>query len=291
MSQGPWMVASGAIRLAVEVAPARGANVHAGAAPPPLLLVHGTTTDATLWEDTRDALNEGRDLYLLNRRGRGGSDDEAAYDVAAEGRDVRAVLDAIAHRHGGALVDVVAHSYGALCFLLALADPACPVGRAVIYEPPLLPPTLLPSAAFTAALHAELAAGQPAAVVEAFFRQIEGLNERQLGKLRGMRAWAMRVASAPTIPRELEGVRRYELPAAALGAWPRPVLHLVGGLSPSVMRDASEKVAACFRLAKTELLPGQRHGAMNSAPALFVDAVLAFLVSSASSAVPARGPG
>lgn len=290
MRRQAWRVASGAIRLAVEVAPATPARGGAGAAPRPLLLVHGTTTDASLWDDTRDALNEGRDLYLLNRRGRGGSDDEPVYDVAAEGRDLRAVLDAIADRHAGALVDVVAHSYGALCFLLALADPTCPVGRAVIYEPPLLPPTLLPSAAFTAALHADLAAGQREAVVEAFFRQIEGLNDRQLAKLRGMRAWAMRVASAPTIPRELEGVRHYDLPAAGLGAWPRPVLHLVGGLSPSVMREASEKVAACFRQAKTELLPGQRHGAMNSAPALFVDAVLAFLVDPVGPAVPESGP-
>jgi len=281
MSAGPWMVPSGAIRLAVDVAPIRRrAPTSSGAAPRPLLLIHGTTTDATLWDDTRDALNEGRDLYLVNRRGRGGSDDEAAYDIAAEGRDVRAVLDAISDRHGGALVDVVAHSYGALCFLLALADPTCPVGRAVVYEPPLLVPALLPSASFTATLHADLEAGQPEAVVEAFFRRIEGLNDRQLAKLRGMRAWAMRVASAPTIPRELEGVRHYELQTTGLRAWPRPVLLLVGGLSPSAMREASDKVASCFRRARTELLPGQRHGAMNSAPALFVDAVLAFLDAS-----------
>jgi pimeloyl-ACP methyl ester carboxylesterase len=154
------------------------------------------------------------------------------------------------------------------------------VGRAVVYEPPLLVPALLPSASFTATLHADLAAGQPDAVVEAFFRRIEGLNDRQLAKLRGMRAWAMRVASAPTIPRELEGVRHYELQETGLRAWARPVLLLVGGLSPSPMREASDKVASCLRSARTELLPGQRHGAMNSAPALFVDAVLAFLDAS-----------
>lgn len=274
MKLSPWRVNQGGVSLTVE----RDGDpeVALTSARRPLLLIHGSTTDASLWDDTRDALGQGRPLYLVNRRGRAGSGDAPGYHINAEGADLAAVLDAISQHHQGARVDVVAHSYGALCLLIALAEAGTPVERTVIYEPPLLPVSLLPAPSFTAAMEDELRAGRREQVVEGFFRAVEGLNDRQLAKLRSMPAWAMRVAAAATIPRELESVRHYRIPAG-LDAWVRPVRFLVGGLSPSVIREASAEVAARFPHATTEVLPGQRHGAMTSAPALFVDAVLAFL--------------
>ena len=273
MKLSPWTVNGSGVTLTVE----RGGDPDL-AAHRPLLLIHGSTTDASLWDDTRDALGQGRPLYLVNRRGRAGSGDAPGYDVAREGADLAAVLEAISSHHQDARVDVVAHSYGALCLLIALAEGKAPVERTVIYEPPLLPLALLPAPSFTAAMEDELRAGRPEEVVEGFFRAVEGLNDRQLAKLRSMPAWSMRVAAASTIPRELESVRHYRMPPG-LEAWTRPVLFLVGGLSPPVMRRASAEVAARFPRTTTEVLPGQRHGAMTSAPALFVDAVLAFLSS------------
>jgi len=242
------------------------------------LLIHGSTTDASLWNDTRGELGEDRTLYLLNRRGRGGSTDESAYDVEREGQDVLAVIQALAMRHGeGAKLDVVAHSFGALCLLKALPASAPQIGRLVLYEPPLLPADLLPDESFVAAMRSELEAGRNEAVVEMFFRRIELLNDRQLAKLRSMSSWRMRVAAAPTIPRELEAVRSYRLPSFSPGQVQPPVLFLVGGISPPVMAEATRRVAECFQHPLHEVLPGQRHGAMNSSPALFVDTLRAFL--------------
>ena len=98
----------------------------------PLLLVHGTTADHTVWTPVRAVLERHFSVWTLDRRGRGASGDAAAYALARESEDLAAVIDTI----GGA-VHVLGHSFGGLCALeAALLTPH--IGRLILYEPTVL---------------------------------------------------------------------------------------------------------------------------------------------------------
>ena len=81
---------------------------------PPLLLVHGTSGVHERFAPLLPYLEPHVTVHAMDRRGRGGSGDAAAYDLAREFEDVAAVIDAIAET-SGSLVDVYGHSFGGNC--------------------------------------------------------------------------------------------------------------------------------------------------------------------------------
>lgn len=81
---------------------------------PPLVLVHGTTAEATRWQPLLPYLEPHVTVYAMDRRGRGASGDGAEYDVVREYDDVAAVVDAVARARGCA-VDLLGHSFGGVC--------------------------------------------------------------------------------------------------------------------------------------------------------------------------------
>ncbi|MET0994855.1 MAG: alpha/beta fold hydrolase, partial [Mycobacterium sp.] len=102
---------------------------------PPVLLVHGAMSDHRRWRIT-PILAADRTVYLMDRRGRGGSGDAPTWSLDQEVDDVRAVIDAVATESGSA-VDVLGHSLGGLLSLRAAAgNPQ--VRRLVLYEPAVL---------------------------------------------------------------------------------------------------------------------------------------------------------
>src|SRR5688572_24310787 len=98
---------------------------------PPLVLVHGTAADHTRWAPVLPALSGRFTIYACDRRGRGASGDGASYAMEREFEDVAAVVDGI-----GGPVDLLGHSYGALCSLEA-AVLARNLRRLALYEPPI----------------------------------------------------------------------------------------------------------------------------------------------------------
>jgi pimeloyl-ACP methyl ester carboxylesterase len=82
----------------------------------PLLLVHGTASDHTTWAQVQPTLERHFSVHVVDRRGRGHSGDAPAYSHKREGEDIASVIDAI-----GGPVNVVAHSFGALCTLRTAA--------------------------------------------------------------------------------------------------------------------------------------------------------------------------
>jgi pimeloyl-ACP methyl ester carboxylesterase len=54
-------------------------------------------------------------------------------------------------------------------------------------------------------------------------------------------------------------------------------LLVAGGDSPEFLRRSIEALAAALPTARVEVLAGQQHAAMDTAPQLFADAVLGFL--------------
>src|SRR5439155_4891038 len=99
---------------------------------PAILLVHGTAANHTRWNPVLPALQRQFTVYAMDRRGCHAWRDLAPYRMEDDIADVTAVIGAIEQGP----VDVVGHSYGAICALeSALREQR--VRRLVLYEPPL----------------------------------------------------------------------------------------------------------------------------------------------------------
>src|SRR5262249_49400473 len=129
----------------------------------PLLLVHGSTGDHTVWTPVRVALERHFSVWTLDRRGRGARRGAPPLSPAPRGGGNAAAMDPI----GGA-VHVLGHSFGGLCALeAALLTPH--LGRLILYEPTLpLGPRNLPAGS-DAHLQALLDAGHSEEALLFFF--------------------------------------------------------------------------------------------------------------------------
>ncbi|GAB2503737.1 alpha/beta fold hydrolase [Nocardiopsis aegyptia] len=240
----------------------------------PLVVVHGTSADHRRWGSVRPLLEAGRAVHAVDRRGRGLSGDGAHYSIEREYEDVAAVVDAVAEADGTG-VDVMGHSYGALCVLGAAALTSR-ARRIVLYEPPadaggLARPEVLDE------LDALLTQGRRSDAVASFFRTVVGVPERELELIRALPTWHDRTAAAHTIARELRSSGGYRLDPQRVRAVTAPVLLLLGGESPAPFRSGTEQVARTLPDARVGILPGQQHIAMDTAPELFAEAVDSFL--------------
>jgi pimeloyl-ACP methyl ester carboxylesterase len=239
---------------------------------PPLVLVHGTTADHTRWRTVLPLLEPHVTVYALDRRGRGASGDTGEYSIEREFGDVAAVVEAVADASGGP-VDLLGHSYGAICALEACLRTAG-VRRLVLYEPPVQPPPRSPTTDRLAEL---LAGGRPDEVVETFFRDIARVPERDLVRLKSLPSWPARVAAAHTVVREERFGDHYRFAPERFASLSVPTLLLAGSASAAFLRASTEAVAAAVPGARVVVLAGQAHNAMDAAPDRFTAELLAFL--------------
>jgi len=237
----------------------------------PLVLVHGTSADHTRWAPVITQLSANVTTYAMDRRGRGSSADAEEYSIELEFDDVAAVIDAI-----GGEVDVLGHSYGAVCSLEAtLRTPR--VRRLVLYEPPLpvgieiYPPGLLER------LDQLVAAGDRDGAVATFFREVVRMPDSELEIVRADPSWEARVAAAHTIPRELRIADVYDPDFERFATVHVPTLLLLGGDSPSFLVDPTHRLNESISQSKLTMMPGQQHVAMTTAPDLFLAHVIDFL--------------
>jgi len=238
---------------------------------PALVLVHGTTADHSRWAPIRPALEARFTVYACDRRGRGASGDGPAYALEREFEDVVAVVDGI-----GGPVDLLAHSYGALCALEGAAR-ARNLRRLVLYEPPINVGPFAPPADLLDRLQALLDKGDRAGVVATFLEEVARVPAEQLERLRRLPPSHERVRDAPTILREVRAQGEYVLAPERLRGLDAPVLLLLGGASPPFFRVALESIQAAVPRAEIVVLPGQTHGAIDKAPELFAREVIDFL--------------
>ena len=237
----------------------------------PLLLVHGTTADHTRWAGVAPAFEDRFTVHAMDRRGRGHSTDGAVYSVQREAEDVAAVADAI-----GGPVDVLAHSYGAVCALEAALLTGA-ISRMVLYEPPI--PTGLPMypPGLPSRMETLIDAGELESALELFFREVVRMPEEELAAYRALPAWETRIRLAPTIPRELAIDQRYQFDEARFEDFDRPVQLQMGGESPPLFQQAIERLHHALPDAPVVVFPGQQHIAMDLDPARFVAEVGSFL--------------
>lgn len=240
---------------------------------PPLVLVHGSTADHSRWAGVLTALEEHFTVFAMDRRGRGASGDTAEYSMEREYDDVATVV-----RAAGRNVCLLGHSYGALCAMEAalildnlrkvvLYEPPFPVGAVPLY-PPDLPERL----------HACLESGDREGFLVAFFREAVGVPDAQIEALRADPSWSARLTSAHTALREMAD-GSYRFVPERFRELTVPVLLLIGEKSPAVLTSPSHVLNAALPDSRLVVLQGQGHVAMTSAPQLFKDVVLGFLVS------------
>jgi pimeloyl-ACP methyl ester carboxylesterase len=242
----------------------------------PLLLVHGSTADHTRWMPLLPALEEHFTVYAVDRRGRGGSGDGPTYAIEREFEDIVAVVDAI-----GGPVDLLGHSYGALC-ALETAVRSDRVSRLVLYEPPIPTGIDLYPAGFVERLQALLAAGDRDGLLTTFMQTVVRMPPHEVEQLQRAPQWPARVAAAHTVPREIEAAVAYRFEPARFARLATPALLLVGGDSPPVFTAATAALHAALPNSRIAVLPGQQHAAISAAPVLFLTEVLRFLVGDGS---------
>lgn len=238
-------------------------------------MVHGSTVNRSRWGHVIDTLQRKFTVYLMDRRGRGDSGDAQDYAIEREFEDVAAVVDAI-----GNGVCVLGHSYGAICSLHA-ARVAKQIHKLVVYEPPMrVAGARLPFADdLQARLDAFLAVGDRQAVLETFLREVVMVNEVDLANLKKSRSWAIRLATAPTLPRELRAASTLTFDPEEFQDVTVPTLVLKGNLSPAMMRAAAHMTHKALPHSRLEILRGQGHAAMSSGPEEFLGKVLPFLLA------------
>lgn len=235
----------------------------------PLLVVHGAASSRQRWFLSAPALGEGRELILMDRRGRGDSTDGSTYRIEHEYDDLAAVV-----AHIGKPLDILAHSYGAL-ITIGTAAGLKQVDNIVLYEPPLR---------FVAADAGDLPGEIEACVkkgdleggLRLFLKQV-GVTEAEVEKLRALPNWPQRLTIVPTIPREMRVASALTFTTDHLGEIDNRILLQLGSDSPPSFGTAIETLSKTLPNAKVEILAGQKHQAMDTNPALFVKSVRTFL--------------
>lgn len=241
---------------------------------PPLVLVHGMAGNHTRWElfDVRSRLAEQTTVYAIDRRGHGESDDTEEYAIEKEFEDVAAVVDSIDEP-----VHLLGHSHGGLCALEAALRTGN-VTSLIVYEPagPWEEGHLYSEEMYEE-LVALVEAGENEQALIVFLREVVELPDSQIGELRAAPNWSARVAEAPTLPREYRAPTTYEFEPERFADMTTSTLLLVGGKSPQWVKDVIDTLNDALPNSRISMLEGQGHVAMNTAPDLFIDEVLAFI--------------
>jgi pimeloyl-ACP methyl ester carboxylesterase len=237
------------------------------------VLVHGTSSDRGRWRRVLPALEARHTVYAVDRRGRGESGDAPHYAIEREFEDVAAVVESVEGP-----VHLLGHSYGATCALEA-ARLTGGLRSLVLYEPGIALGGAGHPAEAVARLEQLVERDDRESLLLGFFREFAGMPEHDLDVLRSMPTWQARLGVAHTIPRELRASAGLRFDPSRYTRVAVPTLLLVGGDSPPEVQRETEVLRAALPRVRVETLAGQGHVAMDTAPDLFVTAVLRFLES------------
>ncbi|WP_293370854.1 alpha/beta hydrolase [Nevskia sp.] len=243
---------------------------------PMLVLVHGATADRKRWASVERQLAAHYTLLMMDRRGRGLSREEAPgeYRIAAEADDVRAAVAAAAKAQGAPVL-LFGHSYGGLCAIDAALDNP-DVAKLMVYEPAFATPgadVIGPTA--LAELAVLIGEGAHERALEYFFVRVIGVPEAMVAMMKSLPSWQQRLDAVPTLIREGAAANVWQ--PTRIAALTMPLRILVGEISPPWLRAASIAAHAAAPASSLVELPGQAHGAMDTAPQMFIDEVRRFL--------------
>jgi len=245
----------------------------------PLLLVHGGFVDRSIWQQVAPLLAQHFAVFAMDRRGHGQSGPYLpGHTLEAEYADAAALMASI-----GEPLYLLGYSAGGSVALGAALMRPQQVRKLVLYEPARLGPGMLPDGV-RQRLQAGLAARDWNTLVRiALMEVVGGVRNPRIQVRQDFRRgllWQTALRNASVIPAELESLAaaRYD-PEVLRQALDIPTLLLVGSQSPPSNRQPAETLRATLPRSRLEVLPGQGHGAMFTAPELFAERVIEFLTS------------
>jgi pimeloyl-ACP methyl ester carboxylesterase len=149
------------------------------------------------------------------------------------------------------------------------------VRKLVLYEPAW--PRVVEKEAL-ARLEDLAQAGDWEGLAVTFFRDQLSVPVAELDALRSTELWPPIIADAEASLGDLRALSRYDFTAERFRALRVPVLLQIGTDSP---RDlyVTDALAAVLPHVRIEELPGQAHEGMTTAPQMYAEAVLRFLLS------------
>lgn len=236
---------------------------------PAVIFVHGSLATSHGWDKVATSLAPNHQVITYDRRGRGGSGDTSPYDFAREVEDLKAVL-AVA----GPDAVLIGHSFGGA--VAAVAARTAVIAALVLYEPGIRLAGPIGGDAVSA-MEDALAAGETDSAMEIGTRRVVGFSEEETTAARGAPGWAEQTALVSTWPRELRALDAIEVTPAVFADITVPTLLLRGSESPAWLRETTERTSGWIKGAHLVELPGQSHGATDTAPEMVADAVTTFL--------------
>lgn len=236
---------------------------------PALVLVHGSFSDQrSNWALVMPELQRHFTVHAVARRGRGQTDATVGHEVADEGADVAAVVRAL-----GEPAFLLGHSYGAHVALAAAAQLPDQLRALLLYEAPW--PHLI-EAAVLAELEAHARRRDWHALAKRFFGGVLDVPPAELEALIASEHWGPILADAPASLGDAQALVRLRFEAGRFAALPMPVLLQTGAASPREFY-VTDALARVLPRAHVDVLAGQAHEAMTTAPQRYVEAVLRFL--------------
>lgn len=240
---------------------------------PPIVLVHGSLRDHSVFEPLIASLQADMTTYAIDRRGFGISGDRDGYSIEQEFRDVAAVVDAVASRAGP--VVLWGHSYGAGC-VMGAATLTDNVARLVLYEPGLgiaYPPGWID------AHEQALAAGDRESVIHAVLSDILEMSDDDVEVRRSSPQWPTYLAAASTVLREARTEQTWVYRPGAFDGVRAPTLVLVGTETALPLMQSTLRAAAAIPGARLHVLGGHGHLACLTDPDLIASIVTQFVES------------
>lgn len=236
---------------------------------PPLVLVHGGFSDhRTNWEFIQPTLRDRFTTYAIARRGRGETDATVGHTIQDEANDVAALIRTI-----GRPVFLLGHSYGGQCALAAALIVPERIRKLVVYEAPW--PTTLKREDI-ARLEALAAADEWDEFAVTFFRDMLLVPPEEIAAVRSSALWPPIVGDSKASLGDLRALVTYRFDPERWRGLDAPVLLQIGSESPRHFY-VTDAMAAVLPDARIEVLPGQAHEGMTTAPQLYAEAISNFL--------------
>lgn len=240
----------------------------------PLVLVPGTgAANPVAWTEVIPALEEHFAVYAVDRRGHGESGDGADYSIEREAEDIVAIVAST-----GEPVNLLGHSFGALCALEASLLTRN-IRKLILYEPAIpLPDKAIYSKGVINRLQALLETGDRESVLIEYYRNVAMLSDEDIEQFKSSPAWPARIATAHTLPREARAEEAYRFEPGRFKDHQIPTRFLLGSESPLFLKTSTETIQHALPNSHITVMPGQQHIAMYTAPDLFLQSVLTFLI-------------